>query len=169
VFYDAFKLLCEKRGVSPKRAVTEMGLSNSLATKWKNTGAIPKGETLAKIADYFGVSVAYLLGTEQKEKPTAESGELSGNDMKFVEIVSSLGRDMQTILDAIAKDPTYRPKREEKFVEVVCPLSGRIETIHQVYYVHDGKRVPYLSNGCDNRYACAACNQCQVRVMESVR
>jgi transcriptional regulator with XRE-family HTH domain len=62
-----------------------MGLSNSLATKWKNTGAIPKGETLAKIADYFGVSVAYLLGTEQKEKPTAESGELTEEEMKFLE------------------------------------------------------------------------------------
>ena len=170
MFYDAFKLLCEEKGVSPKRAVTEMGLSNSLATKWKNTKAIPKGETLAKIADYFGVSVEYLLGNEeQKEKPTAESGELSGRDMKFVEIVSSLGRDMQTILDAIATDPAYRPKREEKFVEVVCPLSGRVETIHQVYYVHDGKRVPYLNNGCDNYYACAECHQCQVRVMESVR
>ena len=169
MFYDAFKLLCEKKGVSPKRAVTEMGLSNSLATKWKNTGAIPKGETLAKIADYFGVSVEYLLGTETKKEPTAESGELSGKDMKFVEIVSSLGRDMQTILDAIATDPTYRPKREEKFVEVVCPLSGRVETIHQVYYVHDGKRVPYLNNGCEQFRSCAECTLCQTRVMESVR
>ena len=76
---------------------------------------------------------------------------------------------MQAILDAIEKDQTYRPKREEKFVEVVCPLSGRVETIHQVYYVHEGKRVPYLNNGCDNCYDCAECHKCQVRVMESVR
>lgn len=45
-----------------------MGLSNSLATKWKNTGAVPQGETLNKVANYFGVSVDYLLGNEQKEK-----------------------------------------------------------------------------------------------------
>jgi len=69
VFYDTFKVLCEKKGVSCKRAVTEMGFSNSLATKWKNTGATPQGETLSKIADYFGVSVDYLLGTEQQKTP----------------------------------------------------------------------------------------------------
>jgi len=68
VFFDTFKQLCEQKGVSCKRAVTEMGLSNSLATKWKNTGAVPQGETLNKVANYFGVSVDYLLGNEQKEK-----------------------------------------------------------------------------------------------------
>lgn len=62
MFFDTFKELCENRGVSPKRAVTEMGLSNSLATKWKKTGATPSGETLEKIADYFEVTVDCLLG-----------------------------------------------------------------------------------------------------------
>lgn len=169
--YDNLLKLCKEKGVSGARMCTDIGVSKSLMTglKMGRRSSISM-DTARKIADYFGVSVDRVLGNEeQKEKPTAESGELSGKDMKFVEIVSSLGRDMQTILDAIATDPTYRPKREEKFVEVVCPLSGRVETIHQVYYVHDGKRVPYLNNGCDNRYACAECNQCQVRVMESVR
>jgi transcriptional regulator with XRE-family HTH domain len=168
--YENIRFHCDKAGITGAKLCADAGISKSTLTSLKN-GRTKKISTdnLARIAQRLGVSVDDLLGTEQKEKPTAESGELSGNDMKFVEIVSSLGRDMQTILDAIATDPTYRPKREEKFVEVVCPLSGRVETIHQVYYVHDGKRVPYLNNGCDNRYACAACNQCQVRVMESVR
>lgn len=84
MFYDKFKELCDEKGVSPKRAVTEMGLSNSLATKWKNTGATPNSETLKKIAEYFGVSVAYLLGTE--EKPAANEGSgLSEEERKFIE------------------------------------------------------------------------------------
>jgi len=61
VFFDTFKMLCDKKGVSPKKAVTEIGLSNSLATKWKKTGATPQGETLSKIAEYFRVSVDSLL------------------------------------------------------------------------------------------------------------
>lgn len=85
MFYDNFKLLCDQRGVSPKRAVMEIGLSNSIATKWKNTGATPNGETLKKIADYFGVSVAYLLGTEQKEKPAPNGNGLSEEEIKFIE------------------------------------------------------------------------------------
>ena len=44
------------------QAAQEMGLSNSTVTKWKNTGATPSGETLARVSAYFGVPVGELLG-----------------------------------------------------------------------------------------------------------
>lgn len=62
MFFDIFSALCEKKGVSRNAAAKQMGLSNSTVTKWKNTNATPSGATLAKVADYFGVSVDYLLG-----------------------------------------------------------------------------------------------------------
>lgn len=65
MFFDVFKVLCEKKGVSCKRATEDMGLSNSIATKWKKTGAMPQGDTLNKIAAYFGVSADYLLGADE--------------------------------------------------------------------------------------------------------
>lgn len=73
MFYDLFCELCQKKGVSPTRATVEIGLSRTIGTKWKTTGATPQGETLSKIADYFGVSVDYLLGNEPKEKTPAEA------------------------------------------------------------------------------------------------
>ena len=42
---------------------TEIGLNNSSTSYWKK-GSIPKGETLSKLAAYFGVPVGYLLGGE---------------------------------------------------------------------------------------------------------
>ena len=76
MFYDKFAELCARRGVSCKRAVMDMGLSNSLATKWKNTNAVPNGVTLQKIADYFNVSMEYLVNDAADEnKPAAISGE----------------------------------------------------------------------------------------------
>lgn len=33
MFFDVFKALCDKKGVSPKRATEEIGLSNSITTK----------------------------------------------------------------------------------------------------------------------------------------
>lgn len=69
MFFDTFKALCTKKGVSCKKAAEEIGLSNSIATKWKKTGATPGGETLQRIADYFGVSTDYLLGKEAEKKP----------------------------------------------------------------------------------------------------
>lgn len=73
MFYDLFCALCQKKKVSPTRATVEMGLSRTIGTKWKTTGATPHGETLSKIADYFDVSVDYLLGNEPKEKTSAEA------------------------------------------------------------------------------------------------
>jgi repressor LexA len=62
VFYDCYTALCQARGISRSRAAQEMGLSNSTVTKWKNTGATPSGETLARVSAYFGVPVGELLG-----------------------------------------------------------------------------------------------------------
>ena len=64
MFYDIYKALCEQRGVSLSRAAAEIGLSNATVTKWKKTGAAPGGDTLTKVAAYFGVSVDKLLGVE---------------------------------------------------------------------------------------------------------
>ena len=71
MFYDRYTALCQAKGISRSRAAQEMGLSNSTVTKWKNTGATPSGETLAKVAAYFAVPVGELLG-EIVPLPAAE-------------------------------------------------------------------------------------------------
>ena len=40
----------------------------------EKTGATPGGDTLQRIAEYFGVSIDYLLGKEAKSTP-ATGGE----------------------------------------------------------------------------------------------
>lgn len=84
MFYDRFKQLCDIKGVSCNKAALEIGLSNATPTKWKKTGATPVGETLDKIAAYFGVSADYLLGKKNKKAPT-NSGEraMSDEELKF--------------------------------------------------------------------------------------
>lgn len=85
MFFDIFKLLCEIKGVSPKKATEDIGLSNSITTKWKKTGATPKGDTLQRIADYFGVTTDYLLTGEETKKAPTQEGErkVSDDDIKF--------------------------------------------------------------------------------------
>ena len=68
MFYDLFCQLCEQTGISVTRATVEMGLSRTIGSKWKRTGATPNGETLNRIAEYFGVTTDYLLTGEQTEK-----------------------------------------------------------------------------------------------------
>lgn len=66
MFYDQFINLCERRGISPSRAATEMGINKSSVTMWKN-GSIPSTTTLDKLSNYFGVSVDYLLGHDEPQ------------------------------------------------------------------------------------------------------
>ena len=86
MFYDRFKTLCENKKTSPTRAAIDMGFSNSITTKWKKTGATPDGVTLAKIAEYFGITVDELLG---KEKQPTE-GELHPANKKLMELSRTL-------------------------------------------------------------------------------
>lgn len=71
-FWEVFSSLCEKNKKTPNSVCAELKLSNATATHWKN-GTVPRGTTLQKVADYFGVTTDYLLGnTDQKEKPSSE-------------------------------------------------------------------------------------------------
>ena len=72
MFFDIFTDLCKEKGVSRTKAAEEIGLSNSITTKWKKTGATPGGDTLEKVAAYFGVTIDHLLGKEEKENTLSE-------------------------------------------------------------------------------------------------
>ncbi|QEY33712.1 helix-turn-helix transcriptional regulator [Caproiciproducens galactitolivorans] len=75
MFYDVFAKLCEERGIKPSKAAEECGINKSNVSNWKNNGYVPRSDALNKIADYFGVSVDYLLGNEQKEKSLVNNDE----------------------------------------------------------------------------------------------
>lgn len=64
-----------------------MGFSRSLAAKWKNEGSTPAGDTIAKIADFFGVTTDELLGIE---KAPAEGEGLTSLDKTIIDLMHSL-------------------------------------------------------------------------------
>lgn len=75
MFFDVYKDLCKQRNISPSAAAIEMGINKGTVSVWKNKGITPQTQQLQKIADYFGVSVDYLLGKEPKEKPATDEGD----------------------------------------------------------------------------------------------
>ena len=91
MFYDLFKKLCDDRNISVSKACIEMGLSRSIAAKWKNTKTNPSAEVLPKIAKYFNVSVDYLLGAEEKVKTPALTAKDERDISKKLEEASSNG------------------------------------------------------------------------------
>ena len=76
MFFDIYKSLCDKKGLSVYKVATELGLNRSAVAKWR-TGGKPNGSTLEKMSSYFGVSVDYLLGNE---KSATKSGDAELNE-----------------------------------------------------------------------------------------
>jgi transcriptional regulator with XRE-family HTH domain len=73
VFYDKFVQLCHKHGVSPTRAALDANISKSLVTKWKTLKIeTPSPDVLIKLSKYFGITVAELLGEQNKKAPMTE-------------------------------------------------------------------------------------------------
>lgn len=72
MFYTIYSDLCASIGKSPSAVAEELGLNKSAVTYWRNNPkAMPKYETLKKLAEYFNVPVGYLKGTEPKVEHTS--------------------------------------------------------------------------------------------------
>ena len=99
MFWERYESLCKKVDKKPSRVAAEIGFSSTMVTKYKN-GAIPNGDILVKIADYFSVTVDYLLGHDsisddsvpEEDKSTMTSfTELSDTDKRLVsDLIKSL-------------------------------------------------------------------------------
>ena len=97
--YERLSDLCKEKGIKGGRMCTDLGFSKSLMTDLKS--GRKKGvnaETAQKIASYFGVSVGYLLGEEEKEeKPTVNDDELSDNMQKLMKWALSVPENKQEL------------------------------------------------------------------------
>ena len=73
--YENIKVLCDEKNIKPGRMCTDIGISKSILTGLKNgTKKNIQTDTAQKIADYFGVSVDRVLGSDQKEKSPTPDG-----------------------------------------------------------------------------------------------
>jgi len=76
MFWERFYSLCLERGTRPNSIRGEFGLSSATMTHWKN-GVVPEGKNLQAVADYFGVTVSYLLGYTDVRSPAPPGNEKS--------------------------------------------------------------------------------------------
>lgn len=117
MFYDKFAQICKSRGISPSRAAIEAGLSKSTVTKWKTTpDAEPTGAALKKITEYFGITIAELLGEETEKAPTVfgERDILDDVDIAFYGEYRELTEDdKETVRDMVRVMRERRAKKQE--------------------------------------------------------
>lgn len=111
--------LRKKSGLSQKEFADLFNVHQTAVSQWETGKTTPDKETLIKIANYFGVSIDYLLGnTEQKEKP------LVNEDEELTEYLDELkNRPEMKMLFSLAKGATKEDV--EKAVKIIETLLGK--------------------------------------------
>lgn len=67
--YSVFEQLLQKYNITPYKVAKEAGVTQTALSNWKSGRSTPTTKTLQKIADYFGVTIDYLMtGKEDSEK-----------------------------------------------------------------------------------------------------
>ena len=80
--YEIFERLLNERGITAYKVAQETGVTTATLSSWKKGRYTPKREKLQKIADYFGVTVDYLMNGEEKSE---EAPELSARNERYIE------------------------------------------------------------------------------------
>ena len=80
--YEIFEQLIRQKGISTYKVSKETGISQATLSDWKRGRSTPKADKMQKIADYFGVSVDYLLGNEMLDEKKSPA-EIAEDDFQF--------------------------------------------------------------------------------------
>lgn len=102
-------------GVSQTKFAKAIGAKSPTVSTWKNRGSLPSADMLPKIADYFGVSVDYLLG----RKP------MDGTDLAFGKFV---GKGIVQIIEAV-KAVQLLPQELMRLYGEVTRLTVKVESL----------------------------------------
>lgn len=92
--HERIQELCKSKGVTGSRMCLDLGMSKSTLSDLKS--GRKKGvtaETAQKIANYLGVSVEYLLGEEEKEKPTVQDDGFTEKQRLLMDFVRTVPED----------------------------------------------------------------------------
>ncbi|KKB93964.1 MULTISPECIES: helix-turn-helix domain-containing protein [Bacillus] len=88
--FERVKKLCKDRGISLSRLEENVGFGKNSIYSWKQNN--PSSDKLKKVADYFNVSVDYLLGRTEKEN---FEPELTAKDERDIQ------KELQKIIEGL--------------------------------------------------------------------
>lgn len=100
--YENIIALCEERGIKGGKMCTDIGMSKGILTDLKmGRQAGISAANAQKIASYFGVSVGYLLGKEDKKIEPTDDDRLSEKKKEFIRKVEGMSDEQIARLEQI--------------------------------------------------------------------
>lgn len=135
--YERIISLCKERGIKGGKLCTEIGISKGTLTDLKmgrqTSLSAPNAQ---KVADYFGVTVGYLLGKEEKT-PTVTDGQkeapdqlvLTGSEINLVKLFRQFPQVQQeSIVLMVEKFHTVPADKRESALQTLQALLNMLQT-----------------------------------------
>nr|DAO83787.1 MAG TPA: Repressor protein CI [Caudoviricetes sp.] len=112
--YERFEKLKERKDVSSYAVSKGTGITTTTLTNWKKGKYTPKQDKLQLIADYFGVTLDYLVNGEEKEITVPEQTDL------WIAI-----RKDKKLLEALEKYMSLSDKKKKHVIDTIDVLSEK--------------------------------------------
>lgn len=102
---ERIRNLREEHGITQKHLAEILGVTRTAVAKWEANENGPNSDVLLKIADYFDVSLDYLLGRTDIKKFPTESSRDNKSDMlrEFVELYDLLSPEQKKTMITVMK------------------------------------------------------------------
>ncbi len=109
--YEIYCKLRDAKGCKDFDVSKATGITKSTFSDWKSGRSQPKNEKLQKIADYFGVTVDYLMTGEEKQ------GYYLNSDTAKLAQEMFEDEDMRSLFDMKRNMPPERFKAHMEFMK----------------------------------------------------
>lgn len=86
-FGKTLKMLRNNRNISAIKFSEDLNIHRGSLSNWETGRRTPDSEMLLKIANYFNVSVDYLLGNDNKQTDDTDIMNLKGDNIRFIKKV----------------------------------------------------------------------------------
>lgn len=96
--------LISEKGISRKQFNDDVQINKNQLKRWETAGTLPNRTTLTVIAQYFGVSVEYLLGETDERAPKEKSpagAELSEKHQRLITAYDKSEPVIQSTVDRL--------------------------------------------------------------------
>lgn len=92
--YEIFEQLCNERNLSSYKVSKLANVTQTSLSNWKNGKSIPSTQTLQKLADFFEVTIDYLMtGKEEKEESVSQLTKRDERD---------IAKDLENIMNKLS-------------------------------------------------------------------
>ncbi len=154
--YLVFEQLLQMRGVTVYQVAKATGIAASTFTDWKKGRSSPKADKLARIADYFSLSLDELIGTESAKR-TTEASYRHLREQKTVPVIGVVRAGTPIVTDEtlLGREFADVDDIDEYFYLEVCGdsmkncgiVEGTYVLFHKQQYANNGDIVACLVDG----------------------